>query len=414
MQCWCQEQSTIPSNTRSYGDIVQVSARFHTIAMDHKMLSEGIKAVTGYVAVLGITDMSSGYTVFEPVSSMEPSESYSIFFRRWLVRFSCPSLIVSDLGSSFVNEIVKLSNALLGIRHKTVAVANARGNSRIERRNGALSHVLRISEGQIQSPADLHHWLGLCEVMINMYYRQGSGSSCAFERVYGCSPVLSGILSIAEDDGEDETVRESAERSESAWISQLQSTVRELLAEYHVWRGESNLAAQRRQQASLSQLRKLIRQSKLKAQLKEGSAVIYQGQIHHVQRLACNSSGDLLTATLSDGSVVQVSDLVLPAPNSDRSVPLLHERNQRGAFSPDDLVFYRSRNPNFSENSDAPEWLIYIGKVMLVPAGSRFGFSHRSVVLRLLYAALSVLLLLLPKWCCSSVIIVFYMKSTHD
>ncbi|KAF4649760.1 hypothetical protein FOZ61_001008, partial [Perkinsus olseni] len=151
------EQSTIPSNMRSYGDIVQVSARFHTIAMDHKMLSE---------------DMSSGYTVFEPVSSMEPSESYSIFFRRWLVRFSCPSLIVSDLGSSFVNEVVKLSNALLGIRHKTVAVANARGNSRIERRNGALSHILRISEGQIQSPADLHHWLGLCEVMINMYYRQ--------------------------------------------------------------------------------------------------------------------------------------------------------------------------------------------------------------------------------------------------
>ncbi|KAF4710658.1 hypothetical protein FOZ63_005867, partial [Perkinsus olseni] len=249
------------------------------------------------------------------------------------------------------------------IRHKTVAVANARGNSRIERRNGALSHILRISEGQIQSPSDLHHWLGLCEVMSNMYYRQSSGSSCAFERVYGCSPVLSGILSIAEDEAEEEMVRESAERSESAWVSQLQSTVRELLAEYHVWRGESNLAAQRRQQASLSQRRKLVRQSKLKAQLKEGSAVIYQGQIHHVQRIACNSSGDLLTATLSDGSVVQVSDLVLPAPNSDRSVPLLHERNRRGAFSPDDLVFYRSRNPNFSENSDTSEWLIYIGKV---------------------------------------------------
>ncbi|KAF4649759.1 hypothetical protein FOZ61_001008, partial [Perkinsus olseni] len=366
MQCWCQEQSTIPSNMRSYGDIVQVSARFHTIAMDHKMLSE---------------DMSSGYTVFEPVSSMEPSESYSIFFRRWLVRFSCPSLIVSDLGSSFVNEVVKLSNALLGIRHKTVAVANARGNSRIER------HTI------------------------------ARGSSSLVGTLRGDDQYVlpsSGILSIAEDEDEDETVRESAERSESAWISQLQSTVRELLAEYHVWRGESNLAAQRRQQASLSQRRKLVRQSKLKAQLKEGSAVIYQGQIHHVQRLACNSSGDLLTATLSDGSVVQVSDLVLPAPNSDKSVPLLHERNQRGAFSPDDLVFYRSRNPNFSENSDVPEWLIYIGKVMLVPAGSRFGFSRRSVVLRLLYAVLSVLLLLLPKWCCSSVIIVFNMKSTHD
>lgn len=108
MQCWCQEQSSTSSDSRSYGDIVQVSARFSAISMDHKILPEGIKAVTGYVAVLGIVDMSSGYTIYEPVSSMEPSDTYSIFFRRWLVRFACPSLILSDLGSTFVNEVVKL------------------------------------------------------------------------------------------------------------------------------------------------------------------------------------------------------------------------------------------------------------------------------------------------------------------
>lgn len=284
-------------------------------------------------------------------------------------------------------------------------MANARGNGRIERRNGALSHVLKISEGQIQSPADLHHWLGLCEIMVNMFYRQGSGSSCAFERVYGCSPVLSGILSIAENETGDSSDLVPPIQSESAWVNLLQTTVNELLLEYHVWRSESNLAAQRRQQASLSQRRKLTKQSILKDQLKEGCDVIYQGQVHSVQRLTTNSSGDLLTATLSDGSVVQVSDIVLPALNSGRDVPLLHEHNQQGAFSFGDLVFYRSRNPEFRGNSAIPEWFIYVGKVIsyssskseyhvhvycpgdagstsLVQDGYRYGSYHPNVVSR--------------------------------
>ncbi|KAF4749812.1 hypothetical protein FOZ62_019341, partial [Perkinsus olseni] len=113
------------------------------------MLSEGIKAVTGYVAVLGIT----------------------------------------------------------GIRHETVAVANARGNNRIQRPNDTIARGSASLVGALRSD--------------DQYVLPSNG-----------------ILSIAEDENEDETVRESAERSDSAWISQLQSTVRELLAEYHVWRGE--------------------------------------------------------------------------------------------------------------------------------------------------------------------------------
>ncbi|KAF4648737.1 hypothetical protein FOL47_002864, partial [Perkinsus chesapeaki] len=189
MQCWCQEKSNLPSNARSFGDIIQVQARFNTIAMDHKILPESIKAATNYVAVLGIIDMSSGYCIFEPVSSFEPSESYTVFFRRWLA-FS-----------------IRL---LLWVMHGAIAVSR-----------------------DIQSASDLHHWLGLCEVMINMLYRQ----------------VLSGILSTAEREDGDSSDIVPSEQSESLWVNQLRSTCDELLPEYHVWRAESNLSAQRRQQA---------------------------------------------------------------------------------------------------------------------------------------------------------------------
>ncbi|KAF4647210.1 hypothetical protein FOL47_004905, partial [Perkinsus chesapeaki] len=117
---------------------------------------------------------------------------------------------------------------------------------------------------------------------------------------------------------------------------------------------------QRRQQASLSQRRKLNRQSKLKDKLKE----------------ATNSSGDLLTATLSDGSVVQVSDLVLPAPDYVRDVPLLHDRNRRGAFSDGSLVFYRSKNPSYDGDRTIAEWLIYVGKVIsYIPSESQYSLQ---------------------------------------
>ena len=76
-----------------------------------------------------------------PVASME--EVADFIYEEIVMRFGCPSEIITDRGANFTSGLVAAYTKRVGINHKLTSAFHPRTNSKVERYNGIIKQMLR-------------------------------------------------------------------------------------------------------------------------------------------------------------------------------------------------------------------------------------------------------------------------------
>ncbi|KAK4517547.1 uncharacterized protein ATC70_000887 [Mucor velutinosus] len=76
-----------------------------------------------------------------PVASMEAVADF--IYEEIVMRFGCPSEIVTDRGANFTSGLVTAYTKRVGINHKLTSAFHPRTNSKVERYNGVIKQMLR-------------------------------------------------------------------------------------------------------------------------------------------------------------------------------------------------------------------------------------------------------------------------------
>ncbi|KAG1106818.1 hypothetical protein G6F42_016601 [Rhizopus arrhizus] len=76
-----------------------------------------------------------------PVASMEAVADF--IYEEIVMRFGCPSEIVTDRGANFTSGLVAAYTKRVGINHKLTSAFHPRTNSKVERYNGVIKQMLR-------------------------------------------------------------------------------------------------------------------------------------------------------------------------------------------------------------------------------------------------------------------------------
>ena len=76
-----------------------------------------------------------------PVASQEAVADF--IYEEIVMRFGCPSEIITDRGANFTSDLVKAYTKRVGINHKLTSAFHPRTNSKVERYNGIIKQMLR-------------------------------------------------------------------------------------------------------------------------------------------------------------------------------------------------------------------------------------------------------------------------------
>jgi hypothetical protein len=76
-----------------------------------------------------------------PVASQEAVADF--IYEEIVMRFGCPSEIITDRGANFTSGLVKAYTKRVGINHKLTSAFHPRTNSKVERYNGVIKQMLR-------------------------------------------------------------------------------------------------------------------------------------------------------------------------------------------------------------------------------------------------------------------------------
>jgi len=137
--------------------------------------------------VLVITDAFSKYTVVVAIPNKEAETVSEAIFQHWIVRFSCPKMIVTDNGKEFANKIADKLYKRLGIEHRKTSVCHPQTNSAAESFNRTvIKYMKRILEND---SLDWEPWLGPLMISYNTQVHRATRVSPYF-LTYGMDPRL--------------------------------------------------------------------------------------------------------------------------------------------------------------------------------------------------------------------------------
>lgn len=108
--------------------------------------------------ILVITDAFSKYTVVAAIKNKEAQTVGEAIFKEWIVRFSCPLIIVTDNGKEFSNKLAKELYKLLGIDHRKTSANHPQTNSAAESFNRSIIKYMTTVLDNVT--LDWEKWLG--------------------------------------------------------------------------------------------------------------------------------------------------------------------------------------------------------------------------------------------------------------
>jgi hypothetical protein len=167
---------------------------FQIVQMDDKIIPVNIRKGAGgrikSVAVLTITCVCTGATVYALRKDMSAVTAGFLIFVHWIKRYGCFAVLWSDNAPAYVAEIMQSVAQCLGIRKQVFNSLG--GHSRfVERAQAVLSKVLYEAEktGQVMSDDDLTLWITAAEIQINQL--DVVDRSTVFQRTHGQMPLTS-------------------------------------------------------------------------------------------------------------------------------------------------------------------------------------------------------------------------------
>ncbi|MGH2639393.1 MAG: integrase catalytic domain-containing protein, partial [Rhabdochlamydiaceae bacterium] len=138
-------------------------------------------SLEGYVNILTIVDVFSGFTVLRPLKTASMNEVSRVL---WMVmsEYGTWKICQSDNGTEFVNEVSRELNSLYGVDNRLTTPYHPRANGLVERKNKEVSRMLKkYMEG---SPEHWESWLPLVQLSINAAFSKRT-KSAPFSLMFG-------------------------------------------------------------------------------------------------------------------------------------------------------------------------------------------------------------------------------------
>ncbi len=116
----------------------------------HIDLMGGLKTTkSGKKYILVMTDAHSKWTEVVAIEDKSAAVVAKAFFERWVCRFSCPLLVVSDAGKEFLNKLLAELMKLLEVERRSTSSFHPQTNSSAESYNRSVIKYMRAAlEGQ--------------------------------------------------------------------------------------------------------------------------------------------------------------------------------------------------------------------------------------------------------------------------
>ena len=116
---------------------------FHTIHIDHLKLSVP-NATHKFQYVLIIVDEFSLQIELIPTKTTSAKETATSIFERWICKYGCPRIIISDRHKSFTGHLTQCLFKLCNIKHVLISPRNAKSNGLVEQTNKRVIDAIRI------------------------------------------------------------------------------------------------------------------------------------------------------------------------------------------------------------------------------------------------------------------------------
>ena len=132
------------------------------------------QSAEGYVQILTVTDVMSGYTVLRPLFSKEMEQVARALWEIFS-EYGIPKVLQSDNGPEFVNQVMKMLTKLYGIDHRLITPYHPRAGGLVERKNKDVSKGLK--KRMVGATDQWHYWLPQIQLSLNQIIQSRTGST---------------------------------------------------------------------------------------------------------------------------------------------------------------------------------------------------------------------------------------------
>ena len=267
--CYCLAKAKA-HRLSGFGLVAQ--AIFRHIGMDHLVLPDWLKEITGCQAILTIDCRACGEMEMATVETVGATDTGVALFNRWIRTRGVPRTATSDHGLDM--KALDIVMRLTGIQvHGLTSVADSRALGSTESRNnaGQLAIEQLGASGDVRCRADLEVYLTKTCMKRNMITETAAGHT-VFERTRGYKPRTAGDWLVTTPDVIAEAEALSGESAEEAKrvIALMASRTEELLQAHRETRD------QRARRSAMNRDQTAARQVAVAFDLRKGDTVSYE------------------------------------------------------------------------------------------------------------------------------------------
>ena len=137
-----------------------------------------------YLHIMVVSCALTRFTVLVPVETVTGDETLRALVARVFTIFGNPTVIVTDNGPAFRNELMQAASKFFGYRHIHVLPYNAQANGTAE---SAVKRVKLLLDRQTRGYSDWHKLLPMMQLMLNSTVMTTTGMT-AFAALFGREP----------------------------------------------------------------------------------------------------------------------------------------------------------------------------------------------------------------------------------
>jgi transposase InsO family protein len=128
--------------------------------------------------IMVMTDAFTKYAELAVLTNKRQETVAQAFLDRWVCRFTCPEVVISDQGKEFLNEVVDILFGKLGIEHRTTSAMRPQTNAAAEKFNREIIRYLKTAlQGQT---LDWEDWIPMLMISYNTQVHKATLNSPFF------------------------------------------------------------------------------------------------------------------------------------------------------------------------------------------------------------------------------------------
>ena len=181
----CQQRASQPMQKVPSKPVPTPLRPFSVIHVDHKGPLPTRRSGTKFNHIMVVTCALTRFTLLIPTETVTGDETLRLLVGRVFAIFGNPTVVVTDNGPAFRNELLRAASRFFGYRHVHVLPYNAQANGVAE---SAVKRIKLLLDRQTRGYRDWHKLLPMMQLMLNSVTHTATGVS-PFCALFGREPT---------------------------------------------------------------------------------------------------------------------------------------------------------------------------------------------------------------------------------